>query len=139
MITDAMGAVISFLEADAAVAALVDGGIFGVELPRTEVPNMPRKNIVIQSSGGGGFTADYLDVSPLLFDAFCYGQTHFQADRLRREVYQSLKRMRRNVTNSVLLHWIQPAGGFLTLRDPDAGWPIAFQSFQLLFSEVGVT
>ena len=100
---------------------------------------MPRKSLVIQPSGGPGDIGGFVDLGTQRFDVFSYGETPFQADRLRREVYQSLKRLRRRVVASVLLFSVTPAGGLLTMRDPDADWPIAWQSFSLMYGEVEVS
>lgn len=138
MIVDPIVAIIDILKANAAVTILVSTRVFGDEMPRAETASMPRKSIVIKSSGGGVFStgsADYIEHSDMRFDAFCYGETPFQSNRVRREVYDVLKQLKRQVINGILVHWVNPAGGLLTLRDPDTQWPVAFNSFQGFFSE----
>ncbi|MEK7765273.1 MAG: DUF3168 domain-containing protein [bacterium] len=139
MIADAMGALVALLKADAGLALLVAERVYAGELPRGEVDRMPRKAIVLQPSGGLGPGADYLDVGPQRFDLFAYGETPFEADRVRRQAYEVLKRMRRQARANTLLYHVTPAGGLLSLRDPDTDWPVAFQSFSVLYAEVEVT
>lgn len=142
MIADPTKAVIDILKANANITTLVGTRVFGVELPQVEAKNMPRKAIVIQPSGGGTFPVgsnDFVEHSTLRFDAFCYGETSFEAERVRREVYDVLKQLKRTVINTVLIHWINPAGGLISLRDPDTDWSVMFQSFQIFFAERAVT
>ena len=50
-------------------------------------------------------------------------------------MFDALKALQRKVSAAVLIHWCEPAGGFANLRDPDAGWPVNFQSFQAFYAE----
>lgn len=99
---------------------------------------MPRKAIVVQPSGGGVFevgSTDYVPHSDQRIDVFCYGETPYEAQKVRREVFDVLKNVRRQVINGVLVHWFQRSGGVLALRDPDTDWPVAFESWQMFFAE----
>ena len=141
MIQDPIVAIIDILKADAGIIALVATRVFGGELPRPEAVSMPRKAIAIQASGGGVFSTganDFIEHSDARFDAFCYGETPFEAGKVRREVHDVLKQLKRQAINGILIHWVNPAGGFLTARDTDANWPIAFESFQMFFAERAV-
>ena len=136
MSADPIAALVAFLKADAGVIALAGTRVFGLELPATEAAPMPRKAVVLQASGGPSLAAgSYLEHDTQRVDAFSYGETPFEAQRLRRAVFDALKPLRRVVVTSTLLHWVEPAGGFATQRDPDADWPRAFQSFQVFFAE----
>lgn len=142
MIANPTKAVIDILKADSSITALVSTRVFGIELPQDEAKNMPRKAIVIQPSGGGTFPVgsnDFVEHSTLRFDAFCYGETPFEAEKVRREVYDVLKQLKRTVINTVLIHWINSAGGLISLRDPETHWPVMFQSHQMFFAERAVT
>lgn len=138
MIQNPTKAVIDVLKADAAITALVGTRVFGMELPRSEASAMPRKAIVIQPSGGGLLpvgSQSFIEHSDRRFDAFCYGETEFEADTVSLEVYGVLKQLKRTVINTVLIHWINPAGGALPLRDPGTDWPVQFQPYQVFFAE----
>ena len=136
MSQDIIKGLIVFLQADAAVAALVGTRVFGQELPRAEADSMPRKAVVLQPSGGtilmGG---SYVKHTAQRFDVISHGETAFQSERVRRAVFDALKALRRVVSLGVLIHWCDPAGGFANLRDPDTRWPINFQSFQAFYAE----
>jgi hypothetical protein len=141
MIQDPIKAIIDILKANAAVTTLVGTRVFGLELPRPEAASMPRKAIVIQASGGGVFrvgSSDYIKHSDQRIDIFSYGETPFEAQKVRREVVDVLKQAKRQVINGTLIQWINRAGGSLALRDPDTDWPVCFESFQLFFAETAV-
>ena len=141
MITDGLKAIIDILKANAAITSLVSTRVFGVELPQAEAASMPRKAIVIQPSGGGAFpvgSRDFVEHSTMRFDVFCYGETAFEAEKVRREVYDVLKQLKRTIINSVLVHWINPAGGLFALRDSDTDWPAMFQSHEMFYAERAV-
>ncbi len=125
-----------FLQADIPLAALVGTRVFGNELPRSEAKHMKRKAVVLQPSGGpilmGG---SYVRHTSQRFDVFSYGETVFQCQRISRAVFDALKQLQRSVSAGMLIHWVDPAGGFANLRDPDARWPINFQSFQAFYAE----
>lgn len=129
-IVDALKPVLTILLADSDVLALVGTRVFGEELPRDETDSMPRKAVVIDQNGGaapGYATTLPLEVQRL--DVFCYGETIFEAGRVRRAVFGALKGITRQVTDGVLIHWVNPAGGAITGRDPDADWPVHWNSW----------
>jgi hypothetical protein len=134
MSADPVAALVAYLKADAGVAALVGTRIFGLELPAAEASAMPRKAVVLQASGGAPLVGGYLEHTAQRIDAFAYGETPYEAERVRRAVFDSLKQLRRAVAASTLIHWVEDAGGFSTQRDPDGGWPVSFQSFQTFFA-----
>lgn len=136
MSQDIIAALVSVLSADAGVAALVETRVFGGELPATEAASMPRKAIVVQPSGGASLTAgSYLGHDTQRVDVFAYGETPFEAERVRRAGFDVLKPLRRRVAASTLIHWVEPAGGYAAARDTNARWPRAFQSYQAFFAE----
>ncbi len=124
-----------FLLADDDVSELVGARVFAVELPPAEAASMPRQCIVIKPSGGPAFQpGSYIDHAYQTVDVFSYGETPFEADKLRDAVNDALRLLRRNVANTTLIHWVQPAGGWASNRDPDADWPMGFQSFQAFYA-----
>lgn len=130
---DLVAALVALLKADTATAARVDGRVFGGELPHGETASMPRDCIVIVPSGGASLTgASFVEHDTARIDLFAFGRTPAEAESLRDTAALALRRARRGVWAGVLIHWVQPAGGSSSARDPDAAWPRAFQSFQAL-------
>ncbi len=124
-----------FLLADTGVNTLVGARVFAVELPKDEAAFMPRQCVVIKPSGGPAFQpGSYIDHAYQTVDTFSYGETPFEADAVRDAVNDALRLLRRNATNTTLIHWVQPAGGWASNRDPDADWPMGFQSFQAFYA-----
>ena len=141
MIQDPVKAIIDVLKANAAITTLVGTRVFGIELPQAEAASMPRKAIVVKPSGGAGFGVgerDYIEHSAPRMDVFSYGETPFEAAKVRREVYDVLKQLNRTVINTTLIHWVNPAGGLIHLRDADTDWPFVFESFQVFAAERAV-
>lgn len=136
-IVDVKSALIAFLKADADVTTQVGTRVFGLELPRSETDNMPRKAVVLVASGGAvpGYAAATLPVEAQRVDTYCYGATPFEAEEVRRAVYGALKAMSRTKQGSVLLHWAEPSGGPMSGRDPDLDWPVVWNSWQILADE----
>jgi len=134
MSQDVVGAIVSILSADSGVSALVGARVYGDEIAPDEIHNQPRAAVVVQPSGGAvpTFTQGTIPLEAMRVDVLCYGSTRYDADRLRRAVYDSLRAVQRRTEGSVLVHWINLAGGLATGRDPDTGWPRAFQSWQVL-------
>ncbi|PYE86913.1 tail completion protein gp17 [Phyllobacterium leguminum] len=128
-------AICEILKADGEVTALAGRRVFGDELPAREAKAMPRHAIVVHPSGGASMAmGSYLNHDAQRFDLFCYGSTPFEADALRRACRAPLADVRRRVVAGCLIHWIEPAGGFFSARDPDAAWPRTFQSFQVFYA-----
>ncbi|WP_339745565.1 DUF3168 domain-containing protein [uncultured Maricaulis sp.] len=132
---DIIGAVLALLKADAPVAAVVGARVFGSELPKDEAASMPRPAIVVKPSGGLS-NAQGSDVQhdTQRFDLVAYGATPNGADALRTKCRRALTDCKRRVIEGALIHWIGVAGGFSAGRDRHAGWPYAFQSFQIYFA-----
>jgi hypothetical protein len=134
-LADIVTAIVELLKADADVAALCGGRVFGGELPPDEPQSMPRHAIVVQPSGGVPFQpAGRVKADSQRLDIIAYGPTVFEAVTLRQAVAPVLTLAVRVVSSGVLVHWVQSAGGFMTGRDRDGQWPYAFQSFQTLYS-----
>lgn len=136
MSADVIAGLVQVLKDDPAVAALAGARVFGLELPPTEAKAMPRKAIVLRASGGASLAAGAtVEHDSQRVDLMAYGETPFEAARLRRTAADAFKGLQRQVSAGTLIHWVEPAGGFATERDPDAAWPLAFQSFQAFYAE----
>ncbi len=130
---DVVGALVSLLKAAAGVSGPAGGRVFGGELPPEEAAAMPRAALVVASSGGTSLTGgSYAEHDTQRIDLFAYGATPREAEQLIDAAALALRRVRRGVVAGVLIHWVRPAGGSAGARDPDAAWPRAFQSFQVM-------
>ena len=139
-VADPIHALTTFLKADAAVNALTEGRIFGEEIPPDETESMPRKAVTVSSApGAGAFGRGYQEYGDVIVDIRYYGETPYEARRVRRAGYGALKNLRRSPHANVLLHWAIRSGGPIGLRDPDTNWPFQFESFQVLLAERTLT
>lgn len=130
---DIIGAIVAILKADTAVASEAGDNVFGGELPKDAVSTGPLRGVLVQPSGGVSLSAGtFSETDSQRFDLYAYGRTVIEANGLRNLCRRPLVAVRREVVAGCLIHWIEPAGGFSTGRDPDTAWPYAFQSFQVL-------
>lgn len=136
--SDYIGALVALLSADASVAALAGARVFGNELPAAEAASMPRHAVVIRPAGGVSPVGGFVEITAERFDAISWGETPYQANRLASAVFAALKRARRQVVSvdgsGVLVHWIENAGGRLSLRDAETDWPAVTQPYQVMYS-----
>lgn len=132
---DPVTALVTFLKADAPVAALASTRVFGGELPRGQVAEMPRAAVVLKPAGGpGGY--GYIEFAKVRVDVDCYAATVRDAWTLHLAVRTALKQMRRNVTGGVLLHSADVSADGVTARDPDTDWPVTVSSYLVSVAEV---
>ena len=130
---DIIGAIVAILKADAGVVAEAGDNVFGGELPKNIVSTTLISAVLVQPSGGVSLAAGtFSETDTQRFDLYAHGQTLIEANGLRALCRMAVCRTRRQVVAGCLIHWIKPAGGFSTGRDPDTSWPSAFQSFQVL-------
>lgn len=133
--TDPVAAVVAFLKADDAVAALTGSRVFGGELPGREAKSMPRAAVVLKPAGGGLLGTGSADFGDQRLDVDCYASTPLGAWTLHLAVYTALKHLRRGVYAETLVHWAKPSTKGTLARDPDTDWPIAVSSWQVLAGE----
>lgn len=135
---DLIGALVALLKADAGVAALAGTRVFGLELPRDQVDAMPRKGVIVRPSGGVSPLGGYVEATAERVDAISWGGTPYEADRVSMAVLVALRRARRQVVDvagtGVLIHSAEEAGGRLSIRDEETGWPAMTQAFQVLYA-----
>lgn len=130
-------ALIEHLKADTDVAEIVGTRVFGTEIPEDESGSMPEATVVIKRAGGlGTLGGGYQEFGDIRVDVLCYGATPYLAEELLLAVHPALKQLRRAVYSGCLLHWANPAGGPLPLRDPDTDSPLFFSSWQVLAAEI---
>jgi len=133
--SDFLEGLIEILIDDTDVAALVGTRVFGIELSRSETNSQPRKAIVLSLAGGPG-SSDYVEQSQNTVDMLCYGETPFEAERVRRTAHPVLKQITRVIRAGVLIHSAISVGGPTTLRDRDTDWPISLETWQVSAAEV---
>jgi hypothetical protein len=130
--TDPISTLVSVLQADAAVSALVGTRVFGGELDDATKALMPTEAVVVVPSGGASnLGGGYLPFNDGRFDVICYGTSPFDAYGVWDVVVPALTRMQK--TGRV--YWARLAGGPLSFRDPATDWPVARGSFQALANE----
>lgn len=132
---DPVAAVVAALKADADVADLAGGRVFGGELPAREAKSMPRAAVVLKPAGGGLLGAATADYGDQRLDVDCYAATPLSAWELYLAVYTALKALRRSVHAETLVHWAKPSTKGTLARDPDTDWPITVSSWQVLAGE----
>lgn len=138
IIQDPYAAVVQYLKDRAAIAALVSARVYGIELPKKEAVNQPRKVIVCRAAGGAS-AASYVKLNDFRMDFWCYGETPFQAMKVLRTCHDVMKQLERSVTLSTLLHNAVQSGGPVTFRDPDTKWPVALETWMVTVSEEVIT
>lgn len=136
IVGDITSALILLLQAEAGVSALAGSRVYGLELPRHEAAHMPRPLIVIEPTGGimPPYTQS-LRLDAARIDTYCFGETPMRAMELRRAVRLALRGVSRLRVGSTLLHWVRPAGGYASGRDPQTGWPRVWESWSVLAAE----
>lgn len=132
---DPIAAVVAVLNADADVAALVAGRVFGGELPREQVESMPRAAVVVSPAGGPGGRG-YQDFAKVRVDVDCYGATPRDAWLLHLAVRTALKHLRRTVAKGVLLHSADVSADGASGRDPETDWAVTVSSYLVSVAEI---
>ena len=119
---DVVTGLIEILKNDTDVSDLVGERIYGEELTRDEIENMPRKTIAIVSAGGYDERKQAPTTTPR-FDVWCYGETKYEASTLGRAVYDAIKAIDRVTIRNMLIHSAGLSAGPRSYRDPGSGWP----------------
>ncbi len=102
------------------------------KIPRKEVQEAPTRHppkILVIRQGGGGGKADLLPLVDTTVNCLCYGETDREADKLVRAVYQRFSLLEREIHKGVLIHHLNPTGGFVPSVEPDLVWPVIAQAF----------
>lgn len=127
---DVIAALVGWLKVHPVIGVMTEGRVYGEELPSGEITLQP--TLVIRSAGGPSLsTGTFLNHDSVTIDVVAYAPTVFEAQRLRREVFNIIRKISRVVVNGVLIHWIDTGGAWVTQREPDVAWPSAIQSFQV--------
>lgn len=134
---DVLVATREYLLAQAEISDLVSDRIFVGGLRADQAVSMPRKALVLNPSGGTTFGGgvgggDLTDLIDQRIDFACYGETAFEAGKLRTAVFNVMKRLIRQVFAGVLLHRALESGGAVWTKDFDGGWPFYIQAWTVL-------
>jgi len=136
---DPVSGLVAFLAATSAVTDLTGNRIYGGEIAKAAVPQMPRASIVVSPAGGlGAFGGGWQEYGDRRFDVDCYAATEDSSHELYIEAHQALKQMEAHNRAGIRLHWARPAAGGNTGRDPRNDWPVTLSSWQVLASEIAV-
>jgi len=143
-VIDVLAGIVSHLKAQSAVSAQVGILVFGLEVPLTYVPTMPRKLIVVRPSGGAGLgDTSTVDMLEQRFDIFNYGATGGEANAVHQASHAALKAIDRSVvtvsTVKMLIHSAVRSSGGIFLRDPDGDWPLWLEVWSVSASETALT
>lgn len=131
-------AIVAFLKADSAVAALVGTKVFGGELPQREAANMPQDCIVVTHVGGTpapGIGSSHVPITRSRFDFKCYGASILSAQTLYAAVNDALKQTYRVVFNDTFIYNAVMEGGPRSEREGDTQWPFTFATYQIAVSD----
>lgn len=132
LVADPVGAAVAILKAATPQPGALAGRVYGAELPIEEAEQQPRGAIVIRASGGVSLTgASDAEHDTVRLDLFAYGPTPKVAADLCSWAALQFRRAQRVKAAHTLVHWIRPAGGYSSAREPETEWPRAFQSFQV--------
>ena len=124
---DLLTALIELYKADITIQALIYDRVYGEKIPREEIPNMPRHNLVIVSAGGPeAFKTD--PTFSARFDVWSYGYSLYDAGVLDRIVYDVTKNIYRRSIVGVLIHSAALSGGPLPYVDGDTGYAAMIRS-----------
>jgi len=136
---DVMTALHDWVVSLPSVSALVDTRVYVNRVPRGTIEAAdtfhPEKMLVLRQSGGQG-KADTLNRDLPAINILCYGESDFEADRVRRAVWSEFVHMDRVRQGDVMLYDINPTGGPIPLVDPDIVWPAVSQSFTLQAADI---
>lgn len=127
-----MKALDTLVSAESTITDLVSTRIFTNRVPQSIVEDkktrVPPKMLVLRMAGGSA-KADNMHTVDRTVDAICYGETDYDAEKVRLVVEQLFTDLDREIHDGVLIHHINPAGGPIPSVEPDLVWPVIAQSF----------
>lgn len=137
---DVVAAIRTYLLADATVASISGGRLYGGELDKDEEPNQPRAAAVLRRSGGGLMGRSQL-YGDRRIDLICYGANPKEASDLFDACRDALKALQRHrdAATQVLIHWAVVSVDGVSGHDPQTAWPICIGSFQVLAADIAAS
>ena len=132
---NATDAVIDYLKSTAAVTDLVGDSVFGVELPRDAMNDMPQKTIVVHGqpadSAGSRSRAPWAANTVRML---CYGENPYEAVRLHNTCYKTMLAMGRHLFEDKLLIAATAGAGTGASRERSTEWPLAVTDYLVKFT-----
>lgn len=138
LIQDAVGSLAAYLQAQSAISTLLGTRVYGLEVPKADAVDMPRKCIVINNAGGIGEASD-LDVFQHRFDFLCYGETTFEAYKTWRTLRTELRDLNRSVTSSTMIYNATHSAGPFSFRDQPTHWPVTLDTWLVKIQDTVVS
>ena len=136
MIPNVIGALASYLLADAGIAARVGTRVYGLELVIDDKGKlsgtdleMPQDCILLRPAGG----PDDRNIHALRVDALCYGETMRSAELVRLDLHAAMRPLDRHKQGTVLLHGATLSSGAVAFRDRDTSWPAMVETWLVRF------
>lgn len=113
----------------------VEGNVYGGELPRTVIKDMPQPAILVRPAGGGFLGTGTLNAGDTRIDVTCYGVTPLVTWQLYLEVKLALKHMSHEKVDDTLLIWAKESSSGSSAHDLDTEWPTTVSSWQVFAGE----
>jgi hypothetical protein len=127
-----MKAMHTMVSAEATITTLTSTRIYVNRIPQdiveAEDVRHPSKMLVLRMAGGAA-KADNMHTVDRTVDAVCYGETDFEAEKVRLAVEQRFTDLDRETHDEVIIHYINPTGGPIPSVEADLVWPVVAQSF----------
>jgi hypothetical protein len=139
---DPLAGLVALALADAQVEALAAGRVYGDELPDSEAAGQPRKAVTIRHAGMSTPAPEVgskAELASYRFDVWNFGETHYEAGRMRLATFDVLRGLERAVFEGVLFHSAIREAGPLSLRDASTNWPFKLETWRVLVSCEEVT
>ena len=126
---------IRYLRSLPVVTAALDNGRVLEEMVDAFAKSMPRRAIVVTSSGGPEWIGRTHNFVRGRQDVKCYGKTVGDAWELNGIVYNALREAGRANMNGKHVISVRPSGGGIQLREPEGDWPFVFTEYMMVISE----
>ena len=136
---DPIGAIIAYLKTKSAVTDLTSTRIFGQELPRSEVSNMPRRCLVVSSAGGVLGHIEATTMRQVRVDIRCYGESPKQAMDLHITTDTTLSDLNGEASGNTYISSVFQETAPLSLRDPDLDFAYVQSPYLLQYNTVNLS
>lgn len=134
---DPLGALRTFLLANADVNTATGGRVRCLSLLAADVTAMPRACVLLKPAGGPGEPGGgYQQYGKTRIDVICYGATEDESWDVYLAAAAALKALQRVKAANVLLHSADVSSKGATALDPVKQWPVTYSSWLVLASEI---
>lgn len=131
---DPIAAIVAYLKTQSNVTDQTSTRIFGQELPRTELGNMPRKCLVITSAGGSFGHIETTTYREVRVDVRAYGETPKGAMDTHIATDTTLVGIQGVEQADTYLYSAVLETGAVALRDPDTDFPFIQAPYLLRYN-----